>query len=287
MISAPRVLLFVCLLISCGQSENTNTPFKAGVPLGTNKHKDLEEVSGIAVSRRNPGYLWAHNDSGDGPRLYLLDLACKTEREFRLDSAHNRDWEDLTLGPGPIDSISYLYVGDIGDNYNRHPFKYLYRIAEPRMNDDKEVKGVHKFFVRLSDAMRDTEALAYDPLFKKFYLFSKREPQIGLYEIDYPLVSDTLDARRVATLPLRMVVAAGISPDGREILVKNYDKIYYWKREGNESIPALLAKPGLELDYEREPQGESITWAADGSGFYTLSENAHGQRGKLLFYRRK
>jgi hypothetical protein len=34
---------------------------------------ELAESSGVAVSRTQPGVLWSHNDSGDGPTLYAID----------------------------------------------------------------------------------------------------------------------------------------------------------------------------------------------------------------------
>jgi hypothetical protein len=69
--------------------------------------------------------------------------------------------------------------------------------------------------------------------------------------------------------------------------LKNYDQIYYWKKQGTESLVELLQTPAIELYYDREPQGESIAWAEDGSGFYTLGENAKGQKAKLYFYKRR
>ena len=33
---------------------------------------ELTESSGLAVSRTQPGVLWSHNDSGDGPNLYAM-----------------------------------------------------------------------------------------------------------------------------------------------------------------------------------------------------------------------
>ena len=34
---------------------------------------DLAESSGLAISRRNPGVLWSHNDSGNAAVLFALD----------------------------------------------------------------------------------------------------------------------------------------------------------------------------------------------------------------------
>ncbi|MEK9751464.1 MAG: hypothetical protein VW236_07935 [Flavobacteriaceae bacterium] len=41
--------------------------------LGYSIDTRLKEISGLVVSRKNPGVFWVHNDSGDAPVLYALD----------------------------------------------------------------------------------------------------------------------------------------------------------------------------------------------------------------------
>jgi hypothetical protein len=88
-------------------------------------------------------------------------------------------------------------------------------------------------------------------------------------------------------LPFSRIVAADISIDGSELLLKDYDRIYYWSRKEGQSIPELMNTSPVELPYDREPQGEAIAWQRDGEGFYTLSETMKNYRGRLLFYERK
>ncbi|MEZ6009207.1 MAG: hypothetical protein R3F05_15780, partial [Planctomycetota bacterium] len=59
----------------------------------------LDEVSGIAVSRRNPGVYWVHDDSGGGALLYALAHDGSLRQTYSL-AATAIDWEDLALGPG-------------------------------------------------------------------------------------------------------------------------------------------------------------------------------------------
>lgn len=41
------------------------------------------------------------------------------------------DFEDITIGAGPVDGQSYLYVADFGNNlYTRKEFQ-IYRFQEP------------------------------------------------------------------------------------------------------------------------------------------------------------
>ena len=50
---------------------------------------ELSESSGLAVSRAQPGVLWSHNDSGDGPNVYargdaLIGFAVIAESHIAL-----------------------------------------------------------------------------------------------------------------------------------------------------------------------------------------------------------
>ena len=282
------LLLFGWTLVCCQPSQTAESPFDKGKSVGTNKNKKLEEASGLVASVRNPGYLWTHNDGGNPPRLFLLsDTSAKTKKVFSLAYVANRDWEDITLGPGPVDSIRYLYVGDIGDNLAQYPLKLIYRLKEPALDAPELITDFDTLIVKLPDEIRDSETLMSDPVSKNLYLVSKREKHVRVYEIHYPFVGDTLVPTIVCKVPLEDANGGSISADGSEVLLRNYHQIFYWKKKGNETIGELLSTPAIELDYDPEPQGESIAWALNGSGFFTLSENAKGERAKLYFYRRK
>lgn len=281
-----RFLILLMVVCACDSRKQIDGPFTEGIVQGVNTNKNLEEASGLVASRRYPGMLWAHNDSGHPPELFLLDTMGVTQRTFRLIGAKNRDWEDITLGPGR-DSINYIYIADIGDNGANHKVKFIYCVEEPSPDQEGGLTVVDTLLIRLADKKRDTETLMVDPISLNLYLVSKREDNVRLYEVKFPFDSDTLTAEPVLTLPIRGVVAGDITSDGREILLKTYDNIYYWKRLAEQSVANALQAPAIELAYIPEPQGESIAWAVDGSGFYTLGENAKGERSKLFFYARK
>lgn len=77
----------------------------------------LDEASGLAISRRQPGLLWTHNDSGGKPVVYGLRPGQGVVAELRLRGAPVTDWEDLAAGPCPWDDAKpCIYVADIGDN---------------------------------------------------------------------------------------------------------------------------------------------------------------------------
>lgn len=281
-----RFLILLIVFAACDSRNQMGGPFTEGIEKGVNTNEDLEEASGLVASRRYPGMLWTHNDSGHPAQLFMLDSLGVTRRTFRLIGAKNRDWEDITLGPGR-DSINYIYVADIGDNSANHKVKFIYCVEEPSPDQEDGLTVVDTLLIRLADKKRDTETLMVDPISLNLYLVSKREDNVKLYEVKFPFDSDTLTAEPVLTLPIRGVVAGDIAPDGREILLKTYENIYYWKRLAEQSVADAMQAPAIELAYNPEPQGESIAWAVDGTGFYTLGENAKGERSKLFFYARK
>lgn len=248
----------------------------------------LEEASGLVASAAHPGYFWTHNDSGNGAQLFLIDSTANIAATMPLGAVRNRDWEDITLGPGPDPDKTYVYVGDIGDNKAQYPYKIIYRLEEPTAIENKTIEQFDTLFVQLPDGTRDSEALMIDPISSRMFMVSKREDSVRLYQFPNTWKSgDTLTAELKIKMPYNLTVAADISVDGSEVLLKNYDHVYYWKREGTESIADLLQRTPLELKYKPEKQGEAIAWSRDGSGYYTLSESSTHERARLLFYKRK
>jgi len=71
-------------------------------------------------------------------------------------------------------------------------------------------------------------------------------------------------------IPFTRIVAGSISPDAQEVLLKDYENIYYWKRSGENTLIDLLSKEPIKLPYRPEAQGESICWTRDCSGALTV-----------------
>ena len=250
----------------------------------------LVEASGLVASFQNPGCLWAINDSDNPAEVFLIDSTAQTRMVCKLQGINNRDWEDIAIGPGPKQGKKYVYVAEIGDNNAKYDFKYLYRFEEPSVKNGAEqtITNVETLVIKIPDGKRDTEALMIDPTTNDLYIVSKREEKVRVYLQKYPYPKDTLKLSQVLELPFNWVTAGSISLDGREVLIKNYPTIYYWKRTNEKSLVELLAKSPKEIPYDPEPQGEAICFANDKSGFYTISETREGKPlAQLKFYKRK
>jgi hypothetical protein len=90
---------------------------------------ELPEASGIAVSRRRPGRLWAHNDSGE-PVLFALDARGTVSGRVRLSGVALDDWEAVAVGP--CSGGSCVYVADVGDNAASRKRIAIYVFRSPR-----------------------------------------------------------------------------------------------------------------------------------------------------------
>lgn len=287
------VIIVLTFLLCAGCNDKkpdsaNSDAFLEGRAISELKEKQLGEVSGLAASALHPGLLWAHNDSGNPAVVYLIDLKLAIRLACTLQGARNRDWEDIAVGPGPEPGKKYVYVADIGDNHERYATKYIYRFEEPRLTDGLRSLNITSFDTiafRLEDGAKDAEAMFVHPKTKDIYIFSKWEKPVGVYLLKYPFSEGVSVAKLITTLPLTLIVAADISPDGQEVLLKNYDNVYYWNLNGRTLAKAFEEKPAV-LKYTLEPQGEAITFDVGGNGFYTLSEKVGGEKVYLYFYQR-
>jgi len=287
-------LIIILLVVgaSCTKKKfiNQSAPFQSGDALVELKNKKLSEISGIAASINNPGKIWAHNDSGNDAEVFLIDTDLNIKLKVELKGIKNRDWEDIAVGPGPIDGKNYIYVAEIGDNEAKYTYKHILRFEEPVAGSEKKIAidAFETITFQLPQQRKDTESLLLDPSTKDIYIISKREEPVFVYQLKYPYsTSDTLTASEVLSLPFTQIVGGDFSPDGKEILLKNYQNIYYWSNPKGKPVAEILKEKPQLLPYEEEPQGEAITWARDGSGFYTLSEMNPTEKTYLYFYKRK
>jgi hypothetical protein len=250
----------------------------------------LDEVSGLAQSRTNPGVFWVHNDSGDAPRVYAVSRSGAWLGSYTLAGAAAVDWEDMAIGPA-ADGRSYLYLADIGDNAGRRGSVRVYRVREPVVDADQSpvvetLSFVTPYDFVYDDGPRDAEGFMVDPLTNDFYIVSKREPDGNrLYRSVSPSDSTMNTLERVGRFSVTGTTSADISPDGLQVLIRRYSSAIdassppalagsYWSRpDASVSLVNLLAQPGQTVRLVVEAQGEAIAFAADGRGFYTTSEH--------------
>ncbi len=288
--------------------DTASSTFLPSIDMGDVENPGLSEASGLAASRVNPGYFWSHNDSGNPNVLYYFDDKGKGLRTFELTGTQNRDWEDMAI-VGESDGSATVYVADFGDNNAVYADYTIYWFKEPVVNSgtSSKISSVNFLKFKLPDGARDMECLLIDQKTKDIFIVSKRENNKRLYKIPASSVtpSASVQAEFVQELTFSIPVIAdprvasvnyitggAVSTDNSEILIKNYFEMNYWKRSSGESIPSALKRPPIKVTYAginsdgtgQEVQGEAVSFAADGSGYYTLGE---GDAARLYFYKKK
>ena len=289
-----RIFPALLILMSCSKS---HPPYNPAPPSGDRFSKDpdaylvtrpISEASGLADSKTFKDHLWVIEDSGNPARLFLLKHDGFVTDSFALAGATNRDWEDVAVGKGPDDALSYLYVGDIGDNNLSYPSYTIYRVPEPTTFTN-DITGCDSIKFTYPDGSHDAEAFMIDDNTKDIYVITKRDAPSKIYRIPYPQDTQNMNqAEFVANLGYTGVVSASLSAAGTEVIMKTYAQLYYYSRTAKEGLDVTLAKtPTDTLGYQLEPQGEAVAIANDNSGFFTLSEKGMGQEfPNLLFYSR-
>lgn len=275
---------------------NYSNAFVPAVKTGEINDTNLREASGITASRTYKKLYWTHNDGGNPNDIFLIDEQGHEKAIVTLKGCENRDWEDIATGPGPEKNEHYLYISETGDNHFKYNTYCLYRLKEPKIKPEqnkviKTVATADKITFVYPDGPHNAEALIIDPATKDIYIItkSKLKAEAFVYQMGYSqaIADSIITLRKIGVLPIIKVTSATISPDGNEILVKNIEHVFYWKRKPGATIAATLTQTPRLLPYKPEPQGEAICFTPDGKYFMTLSEKKDSTIQAVYTYKRK
>lgn len=249
----------------------------------------VTESSGLVASRRNPGVLWTHNDSGAKPVVHCVRPDAASCGRWAVPGAGAVDWEDIAAGPGPERGTSYLYIGDIGDNGRTRPSVVVYRVPEPAVPDSGDggaVEADHTTAaptaLRFSypDGPHDAEALLVHPTTGDLYIVTK-DAVPRVYRATAPVAGDVtirlalVTSLRPSFLPFDRISGGDISPDGLRVVLCTY-------ADGEErTSPAdggpfdrIWEQPVTSVDLGVRDQGEAVAYRLDGQAILATSEGA-------------
>lgn len=237
----------------------------------------LPETSGLAASRRNPGLLWIHNDSGDEPRLYCLTREGTDCGTWQVTGARALDWEDMAVGPGPDPGRTYLYMGDIGDNEQARESIVVYRVPEPAApapagGGPVATEPAEALTFRYEDGPHNAEALLVHPVSGDLYVVVK-DPQAASV---YKAAPGEALLRRIGEVGVgfqELVTAGDIAPDGRHVALATYARAYELTLpEGTADFDAVWQQPARRVEIGARAQGETIAYRLDGAALLATSE---------------
>ena len=227
----------------------------------------LSEASGLAMSRRVPGRLWTHNDSGE-PVLFALDGRGAVTGQLRISGAKVEDWEAIAVGP--CSAGSCIFIGDIGDNEANRRGITVYRVPEP---DGATATAAVADALRATypDGAQDAETLLVAG--GRLYIVTKGETgPVGLYRFPAQLQSGaTMKLERVGGGTLAAdqesrITDGSVSPDDQWIVLRSRSALTFY-RASDLLAGQWRAASTVDLKPLREPQGEGLALGAENTVF--------------------
>lgn len=246
--------------------------------------RELDEVSGIAISLRHGGVYWAQEDAGSV--LYAVDRSGAILARFPV-RPRLRDWEDLALAPC-AGGGSCLYLADLGDNYEERSHGHVLRVVEPDPSAPDTIRP-QVFPVRLPDGPRDIEALLVLPGERILAVTKGRNHPVTVYRYPGALRPDTVTLEEVQRLSEgprilpRQVTGGAVSPAGNLVALRTYESLQFYRLVADTLVPV---EGGLvNLRPLREPQGEAVAIGLDGSVVLASEGGPANAPGSLSFLR--
>jgi len=264
---------------------------KYGPPrvVGTIKNPSITESSGLVASHSVPGLYWTHNDSGDGPFIYAIGSKGESFGVWRVTDAEAVDWEDISIGPGPDKSQTYLYVGDIGDNNSSRKEIVVYRVPEPEPttpdikspnSKPQPTERADAIRLRYPDGKHDAETLLVNPKTGDIYIITKialESPSlyeaVAPFSLGKPIMLKSLGQLKIPSLFGGIITGGSVSPDGRRVALCDYFQGYEAVLPKNSNNFDDVWKQRLvSFDFGKRNQGESIAYRLDGRALLGTSE---------------
>jgi hypothetical protein len=252
---------------------------------GVFQHPMLDESSGVAASRRQPGVLWTLNDSGNDAWIFATDTLGRDHGAFMVIGAENRDWEAIALGP--CGSRDCLYIADTGDNGRNLPTARIYRVPEPTIPArNLRTRAAEVLEFRYPGGSPDVEA-AFVGGDGTVYLITKAR---GKAPVAYRVRPEaweedkTASAEAIGKLSIdsgslgNRVTDAALSPSGDRVAVRTYLAVYLFRLTSQGTLVPLgvaCDAAGLQL------QGEGISWL-DERVLVLTSEGGFGSPGTIV-----
>lgn len=254
---------------SCGACASYTDP----EVVGRIETETITELSGLAASRTRDGVLYTHNDSGDGARFFAIDRTGALLATYTLEGVVANDIEDVGVGPCPEGSC--VYLADIGDNNKKRTNISIYRTPEPTIPGGA-VRAV-RLTLTYPDGPHNAEALLVSPEGDLVVVEKSSTGTGGVYLLDKDRARGATEATltRIATLTLPaeaggLVTGGAFHPCEKRVTLRTYTAMFEYRFTGG--LETMFASAPTLIPAGREPQGEAVTYTANGRELLTASE---------------
>lgn len=210
---------------------------------------DVNESSGLELGRNNS--YWTHNDSGDKPWLYELDVEGHLKRKMMIAGVNAMDIEDIAM-----QDTSYVYVGDFGNNKNERKELLIYKIKQKDLY--AVAPSVKPEIIKFSypdqklfppdEAYRNFDCEAMFWFKGKLYLFTKNRGGSGYTKCySIPDKPGKYKAKGIDSfLTGNWVTAADISPNQKKVALLCGPVVYIFSNfKGDQFFKGIMVKTVL------------------------------------------
>ncbi len=234
----------------------------------------LPEVSGLVDLG---GRMLVMNDGGDQVSVTVLDAGCQV-LETRTAAVDPYDPEDLGLA-----ADGTIWLADTGDNNATRA-----TVALIALRPDGSA-AVHR--LSYPDGAHDSEALLLAPDGTPYLVTKEVLGSSGVYRATGPLdAGATVPMERVATVNMTLtgtpggpvgragqllVTGGAVAGDGHALALRTYTDAYVWPLVGSDVVGALAGTP-VRVVLPDSPQGEAVSFTADGQQLVVASEGVPG-----------
>lgn len=248
------------------------------VEQGRLQNKQLTESSGLVASRLTRGVLWTVNDSGHDPAVFAIGERGEDLAQFRVLDVGRGDWEDI--GTASLNGTDVLVIGDIGDNLSQRHQRALHVIPEPAVSPERrrvrgELRPLRTVRYRYPDGAHDCEAMAVEPDGSQVVLVVKTWwGAAAVFSVSLAAGKDVRVAQPLGNVPIAWATAGAMASDGRAMLIGTYSAAFLFRRGVGEPWGKALARAPVRIPLPTRPQGEGLTFSADGRSLFASSEGA-------------
>lgn len=191
-----------------------------------NLPEQVFETSGLLSYN---GKLITHNDSGNAPELYELDITTlQITRTVSIANVENIDWEDLAQDE------NYIYIGDFGNNSgDRQDLNILKILKSDYDNSDSVTAEIINFlyedqtdFTTSEDS--DFDAEGFFSLGDNLIILTKQWQQNGTVAYKVPKLSGAFLAERLDSYQVNgLVTGATYNQNTNQLSIVGYSQFLF------------------------------------------------------------
>jgi hypothetical protein len=242
----------------------TTTDPTPGV-LTTLKDGRIEEASGMSYSTRHYRVVVVHNDEGENPQVYGVNiLTGQTVYTYGISGSALKDPEAIRIHP----LTSVVWLADIGDNDGDRDDCSLVLTTEPASLGNKGVLSSTRLPISYPQGPQNAESLLIHPVNGAVYIITKAS--VGrLYRLATPVsTTNNMLVHMNKAMPAN-VTDATFTKDGRFVFIRCegvQNTLVYsastWTQVGSIASPALSKGESITV----EPEGRSFLIGSEGLG---------------------